>query len=96
MDRIRVEAKGPKGENSTVTLIREDGEEIDISSLTYAVDVSLQVGQPNRVTCHCYSTAGSFEGELENVILDVIPPERIPDVVHRLTQKYGETVSTGS
>lgn len=85
---IRVETSGSQiGDGCKVFLVQEEGDDIDISNITYGVDVSIRVGEPNRVTCHMYYPYGEFEGELEDVVLDVIPPTRIPEVIHRLIKK---------
>ena len=87
MSRIRVNAVGEMGHRSKVTYIDDDGTETDISSCMTGVDVSIRVGDVNRVTCHAIMDMGTFEGIVDNVVLNVIPPDRIPDVIEALKKK---------
>lgn len=89
--KIRIEAVDPEaGWRSRVILIDEDtSTETDISKVVYGIDLSIGAADgPNRVTLHCYNAMGTFEAELEDVVLQVIPPDRIPEVVQRLNEQY--------
>ena len=87
MSRIRVNTVGDMGYRTEVIYVDDEGNETDISQACTGVDVSIRCTDVNRVTCHAIMDMGTFEGELDNVVLNIIPPSRIPDVIESLKKK---------
>lgn len=87
MSRIRVKTVGDMGYRTEVVYVDDEGNETDISQACTGVDISIRVTDVNRVTCHAIMDMGTFEGELNDVVLNIIPPDRIPDVIERLKNK---------
>ena len=95
--KIRVESvDSESGARSQVFLVREDGEEVDISKITHGVDIQIRVGEVNKATCYMYYPYGRFDAELEEVVLDVIPVERIPEVIRKLMVKINSVEETNN
>lgn len=88
--RIRIEADQVVGNHARVFHVGDDGAETELRRCVTGVHLDIQVGDANRATVELVLVGADAVAQVDDVLLKVLPPERIPDVIARLQEQLEE------
>lgn len=88
MSHIRVTSDGLASHKGAVHVVDDDGNETFIPSVS-EVELKMKVGDINKATLHVFAYSVETDAILDDLVVEVLPPERGREVVRRLAAKVG-------
>lgn len=86
---VRIVADGLVGHQARVDLLNEEGEVIDWLRGVTRVDLTLDVNEVNKATLHLIAVNAETDAQIENLVVNVLPPERARSFVRELARSVG-------
>jgi len=97
--RVRIRSNEDVVRNATVVQVVEDADgveiEYDISPNVRGVDMRLRVGEIATAGLDLILVDTDVDAFVEGITLQVVPPERIPEVIEELKRRFTEAVEEG-